>query len=43
MAVVKAVLLFGSKKWVMTPRLEKALKGFRHQVARWMSVMDSKL
>ena len=39
MAVVQAVLLFGSETWVLTPRLERSLKGFRHQVARQMAVM----
>ena len=33
-AVMQAVLLFGSKTWVLTPRLQKSLKGFRHQAAR---------
>ena len=28
--VVQAVLIFGSEKWVLTPRLEKSLKGFHH-------------
>ena len=28
--VVQAVLLFGSKTWILTPRLEKALVGFHH-------------
>ena len=31
--VVQAVLLFGSETWFMTPRLEKALEGFRHRAA----------
>ena len=30
MAVVKAVILFGSEMWVVTPQLEKALAGFHH-------------
>ena len=34
MAVVQAVLMFGSNKWVLTPRLEKALTGFHHQ-SKW--------
>ena len=29
-AVVQAVLLFGSETWVLTPQLEKALAGFHH-------------
>ena len=28
--VVQAVFLFGSKTWILTPRLEKALVGFHH-------------
>ena len=31
-AVVQAVLLFGSKTWVLTPQLDKSLKGFHHWV-----------
>ena len=34
-AVVQAVLLFGSRTWVVTPRMGKALGGFRH---RWRDV-----
>ena len=30
-AVVQAVLLFGSKTWVLTTRLEKSLAGFHHR------------
>ena len=33
-AVVQAVLVFGSETWVMTPWLEKALEGFHHWSAR---------
>ena len=33
-AVVQVVLLFGFEVWVLTPRLEKSLKGF-HQRAAW--------
>ena len=36
--VVQVVLLFGSKTWVMTPRLEKALERFHHRAARRMAV-----
>ena len=32
--VVQAVILFGSKTWVLTSRLEKSLEGFHHQAAR---------
>ena len=41
-AVVQAVLLFGSKTWVLTPWLEKAIKEFRHQAAQQMSGMGPK-
>ena len=36
-AVVQAVLLFGSKTWVLNPRLEKPLMGFHHRAA-WRMV-----
>ena len=42
MAVVQAVLLFGSNRWVLTPRLEKALKGFLHRAAWGMTGMVTK-
>ena len=41
-AVVQEVLLFGSDMWVMTPRLEKALGGFRHRSVRQMVGMFPK-
>ena len=41
-AVVQEVLLFGSKTWVLTPRLEKALTGFHHRATRWMAGMGIK-
>ena len=34
MEVLQAVLLFGSKTWVLTPWWEKSLEGFHHQ-AYW--------
>ena len=34
LAVVQAVLLFGSETWVLTPQLDKALARFHHRVAR---------
>ena len=37
--VVQAVLLFGSKTRVLTPRLEKSLEGFHHGVAHQMAGM----
>ena len=43
MAVVQAVLLFGSETWVWTPRLKKSLEGFHHQAAWWMAGMGPKL
>ena len=42
-ALVQAVLLFGSKAWVLTPRLEKALLGFRHREAWRMAGIGPKL
>ena len=33
-AVVQAVLLFGAEPWVLTPRMERALRSFHHRVAR---------
>ena len=38
-AVMQKVLLFWSKTWVMTPRLDKTLKGFHHPVDRRMVSM----
>ena len=32
--VVQAVIMYGSEKWVMTPRIGMVLDGFRHRVAR---------
>ena len=40
--MVKAVLLFDSEIWVLTPWLEKSLKGFHHRVVRWVAVMGPK-
>ena len=42
MAVVQAVLLFGSETWVVNPRLEKALMGFHHWAVRLMADMGPK-
>ena len=36
-AVVQAVLLFGSETWVTTPWFEKALEGLHYQALRWMT------
>ena len=41
-AVVQAVLIFGSKTWVMKPRLEKANEGFHHWAARQTTGMGPK-
>ena len=41
-AVVQAVLLFGSKTWVLNPWLEKSLDGFHHHAERRMVVMVPK-
>ena len=42
MAVMQAVLLFGSETWVLNPRMEKFLEGFHYREARWMSGMGPK-
>ena len=42
MVVVQAVLLFGSKTWVLTPRLEKSLEGFHHWLEQRMAGMAPK-
>ena len=42
LAVVQAVLIFGSETWVLTPRFEKSLKGFHHRVVQRMSGMFPK-
>ena len=39
---MQTVLLFGSEKWELPPRLEKALDGFHHQGVQWMVVMGPK-
>ena len=41
-AVVHAVLLFGSETWVLTPWLEKSLEGFLRQAALRMAGMGPK-
>ena len=40
--MVQAVLLFGYKTWVLTPRFEKALKGFHHWSVGRMACMGPK-
>ena len=42
MAVVQAVLLFGSKMLVLNSRLEKDLDGFHHEAAQRMVGMGPK-
>ena len=42
MAVVQAVLLFGSETWVLTPRLDKSLEVFNHWAVRRMVGMGPK-
>ena len=39
-AVVQAVLLFGSKTWVLTPRLEKAIEVFHQRETHQMAGME---
>ena len=34
LAVVQAILIFGSEMWVVTPHTGRALEGFHHKVAR---------
>ena len=41
-AVVQAVLLFGSETWILTPRLEKDLEGFHYRAGRQMAGMGPK-
>ena len=40
--VAQPMLLFESNTWVITPRLEKALKVFHHRVTRRMAGMGPK-
>ena len=40
--VLQAVLLFGYETWVLTPWLEKSLKGFHHRAVRCMAGMGPK-
>ena len=42
MAVVQAVLIFGSDTWVLTPRLDKSLENFHHRAVRRIVVMVPK-
>ena len=42
-ALVQAMLLFGSKTLVLTPQLEKSLKGFCYWAERQMAGMGPKL
>ena len=36
-AVTQAVLLFGAEKWVLNPRMERALSSFKHRVAQQLT------
>ena len=36
-AVVQVVLLFGAETWVLTPRMERALRSFQHRVVQWIT------
>ena len=42
MAVVQAVLQFGSETWALTPSLEKPLQGFHHRAVCPMTGMVPK-
>ena len=35
--MVQQVLLFGAEKWVVTPKMERALSGFLHGAARQLT------
>ena len=41
-AVVQAVLLFGTNMWVLTPPLDKYFEGFHHRAVRQISGMVPK-
>ena len=43
MAVVQAVIIFGSEMWVLTPRLEKSFEVFHKQALRRIAGMGPKL
>ena len=34
-AVMQALLLFGSEKWVLTPQMRRDLRIFQHRIERW--------
>ena len=42
MAMVQAVIMFGSETWLLTPRLDKSLKGLHHWTVHQMAGMFSK-
>ena len=39
-AVVQAVMLYGLETWVMSPRIDRALGGFHHKVARILTLQQ---
>ena len=41
-AVFQANLLFGSKTWVVTPKIGRTLGGFHHRMAHCLVVMEPK-
>ena len=41
-AVAQLVLLYGSKRWVVTGEMLKVLKGFQHQADRWITGLTAK-
>ena len=40
--VLQAVLIFGSKTWLVTPRMGRSLGGFQHRVSRWITGRQTK-
>ena len=36
-AMTQVVLLFGVETWVLTTRMEQALRSFQHRVAQWLT------
>ena len=41
-AVTQAVLLFGAETWVLTPRMEQALRSFQHRATRRLTRRNHK-
>ena len=43
LAVGQSIFLYGSEKWVMTPRIGRVLGGFHHKVARRLTGRQPRL